>query len=230
MSNKNILVIDDDTRIRNLLSKFLADNGFEVSSAKDTTQARELIAQNQFDLLIVDVMMPGENGIEFTQDFRKTSKTPIIILTARGESADRISGLESGADDYLPKPFEPKELLLRINNIFKRITPKSAEKTSEAGNKNIHKFGQFSFNIAESRLKKDQDFIHITDSEAKILTILCQNQSKPLSREELSKLCGGIDTRSIDVQITRIRKKIETNPKQPNYLQTVRNCGYILHK
>jgi two-component system phosphate regulon response regulator OmpR len=228
--SKNILVIDDDTRIRNLLSKFLDDSGFEVSSAKDATQARELIEEKQFDLLIVDVMMPGENGIEFTQDFRKTSKTPIIILTARGESADRISGLESGADDYLPKPFEPKELLLRINNIFKRIILTSLEKTNKSNDKNIQQFGEFSFNITESRLKKGSEFIHITDSEAKILTILCQNQSKPLSREELSKLCGGIDTRSIDVQITRIRKKIETNPKQPNYLQTVRNCGYILHK
>ena len=186
--SKNILVIDDDTRIRNLLSKFLDDSGFEVSSAKDATQARELIEEKQFDLLIVDVMMPGENGIEFTQDFRKTSKTPIIILTARGESADRISGLESGADDYLPKPFEPKELLLRINNIFKRIILTSLEKTNKSNDKNIQQSGEFSFNITESRLKKGSEFIHITDSEAKILTILCQNQSKPLSREELSKL------------------------------------------
>jgi two-component system, OmpR family, phosphate regulon response regulator OmpR len=218
----NILVIDDDTRLRTLLGRFLEENGFEVSLAKETLEAKEILKEKKFDLLIVDVMMPGENGVDFTENFRSSSKTPIIMLTARGEFEDRIKGLEAGADDYLPKPFEPKELLLRINNILKRVVP---SKSSE----NICSFGEFIFNIAESRLKKGENFIHITDSEAKILSILCKEKGKAVSREKLSSLCGEIDERSIDVQITRLRKKIETNPKQPHYLQTVRNHGYVLY-
>lgn len=220
----NILIIDDDTRIRNLLSKFLSDNGFSTQDAKDALSAREILQNNNFDLLIVDVMMPGENGIEFTNNFRQTDQTPIIILTAKGESKDRIDGLKSGADDYLQKPFEPQELLLRINNILKR------SQNNKISDNNIHYFGDFAFNIKESRLKKNNEFIHITDSESKILKYLSQNQGKALSREELSNLCGDIDERSIDVQITRLRKKIEENPKKPIHLQTVRGCGYILHK
>lgn len=221
MTNK-ILVIDDDTRLRNLLGRFLGENGFEIVLAKDTLEARQIMAQTAFDLLIVDVMLPGETGFEFTQNLRQTLKTPVIMLTARGDFDDRIKGLEAGADDYLQKPFEPKELLLRINNIFKRI---AVEPTKQS----FCTFGNFSFSLSDLRLKKGEEFIHITDSEAKILSILCKEKGSPISRENLSALCGGIDERSIDVQITRLRKKIETNPKQPHYLQTVRNHGYVIY-
>ncbi len=223
-----ILVIDDDTRLRSLLGRFLEENGFEVSLAKDAIEALELIKNNEiskinFDLLIVDVMLPNLNGIDFTSEFRKKYSTPVIMLTARGEPNDRIKGLESGADDYMPKPFEPKELLLRINNILKRISnPK------QQSNLNC-KFGEFDFNLTDCRLKKADNFIHITESEAKILKILCEEQGIAVSRERLSKLCG-IDDRSIDVQITRLRRKIEDNPKKPHYLQTVRNFGYVIYR
>ena len=216
-----ILVIDDDTRLRTLLGKFLSENGFDISLAKDTAEARELMTKTNFDLLVLDVMMPNENGVDFTATIRTCSKIPIIMLTARSEFDDRIKGLEAGADDYLQKPFEPKELLLRINNLLRR-----SNKSCDEGN--IFCFGDFVFNLAESRLKKGESFTHITDAEAKILGILCKEKGTPISREKLSSLCGNIDDRSIDVQITRLRKKVETNPKQPHYLQTVRNFGYVI--
>ncbi len=223
---KHLLVIDDDTRLRNLLGKFLDESGFQVSLAKDTAEARELLAQTNFDLLIVDVMMPQESGIEFTNSFREKNNTPILILTARGEPSDRIKGLEVGADDYLAKPFEPKELLLRINNILRRhmaATPKIQDSSA------FEKFGDFVFSFAQSRLKKGDEFIHLTESEAKILAILCKQKGSAVSREKLSELCGNIDERSVDVQITRLRRKIEANPKQPQFLQTVRNQGYVIY-
>jgi two-component system phosphate regulon response regulator OmpR len=225
MKNSHILVIDDDTRLRTLLGRFLEENNFTVSLAKDTAEARKFMEETSFDLLIVDVMLPNETGVDFTFLLRQTSKIPVIMLTARGDFDDRIKGLEAGADDYLPKPFEPKELLLRINNILKRISSSKIPSDSE----NICRFGDFSFNLLESRLKKGEDFIHITDSEAKILGILCREKGNAVSRETISAMSGGIDVRSIDVQITRLRKKIEQNPKQPHYLQTVRNRGYVLH-
>lgn len=227
---KHLLVIDDDTRLRNLLGKFLDENGFQVSLAKDTAEARQLLAHTSFNLLIVDVMMPEENGIDFTNSFRTTSSTPVLILTARGEPSDRIKGLEVGADDYLAKPFEPKELLLRINNILKRhvAAPKLME-SATASSQNFCQFGNFTFTFTESRLKKDEEFIHLTESEAKILAILCKQKGVAVMRDKLSELCGNIDARSIDVQITRLRKKIEVNPKQPQFLQTVRNQGYVLY-
>lgn len=219
----HLLVIDDDTRLRTLLGRFLGENGFEVSLAKDAAEARQLIKNIKLDLLIVDVMMPNEDGITFTSSIRAESSIPVIMLTARGEFDDRIKGLEAGADDYLPKPFEPKELLLRINNILKRST---LQKPAQS-NKDECLFGDFSFNFTESRLKKNDQIIHLTESEAKIFAIICAEQGKPVSRDKLSTLCN-VDYRSIDVQITRLRKKIEQNPKQPHYLQTVRNLGYIL--
>ncbi len=220
----NLLVIDDDTRLRSLLGRFLEENDFKVALAKDTAEARQLMKNITFDLMIVDVMMPNENGVEFTAKVRQSSYVPIIMLTARGESDDRIKGLESGADDYLQKPFEPKELLLRINNILRRV-----KKTTAPTNDEICNFGDFEFNINELRLKKGAEFIHITESEAKILAILCKERGNVVAREKLSASCGGIDDRSIDVQVTRLRKKIETNPKQPHYLQTARNRGYVLY-
>lgn len=225
---KHLLVIDDDTRLRNLLGKFLDENGFQVSLAKDTLEARELLKQNNFDLLIVDVMMPNENGIDFTNSFKENSAVPVLILTARGEPSDRVRGLEVGADDYLAKPFEPKELLLRINNILRR---NAARPTLPAfsDSQSICQFGNFTFSFNESRLMRGSEFIHLTESEAKILAILCRHKGIAVMREKLSELCGNIDARSIDVQITRIRKKIESNPKQPQFLQTVRNQGYVLY-
>ena len=224
---KHLLVIDDDTRLRNLLGKFLDENGFQVSLAKDTQEARQLLAHTSFDLLIVDVMMPEENGIDFTSYFRTTSSTPVLILTARGEPSDRIKGLEVGADDYLAKPFEPKELLLRINNILKRHS--APPRQTESHSTDSCHFGNFTFTFAQSRLKKGEEFIHLTESEAKILAILCKQKGIAVMRDKLSELCGNIDARSIDVQITRLRKKIEVNPKQPQFLQTVRNQGYVLY-
>lgn len=218
-----ILVIDDDTRLRNLLGRFLEESGFQVSLAKDTAEARNFMQQSNFNLLIVDVMLPNESGVDFTSFVRQSLSLPIIMLTARGEPSDRIKGLEAGADDYLQKPFEPKELLLRINNILKRASSSSVAK------KEICNFGDFSFSLGDSRLKKGDEFIHITESEAKILAILCKEKGKAVSREKLSEMCGGIDDRSIDVQITRLRRKIELNPKQPHYLQTVRNHGYVIY-
>lgn len=219
MVRSHILVIDDDTRLRTLLGRFLGENDFEVTLAKDAAEARKLMQNQQFDLLIVDVMMPNEDGVSLTTAIRENSSTPIIMLTARGEFNDRIKGLEAGADDYLPKPFEPKELLLRINNVLKRSTPARSQQQCV--------FGDFTFYFSESRLKKADLIIHLTESEAKILSILCSKQGSPVGREMLSSLCG-VDHRSIDVQITRLRKKIEQNPKQPHYLQTVRNLGYVL--
>jgi two-component system phosphate regulon response regulator OmpR len=204
-----------------LLGKFLTENNFEVALVKDGIEATQIINTQDFDILIIDVMMPNLNGIEFIKNFRKTKTTPALMLTAMSEVEDRIEGLESGADDYLTKPFEPKELLLRINNILKR-------NSKEIVLQNICKFGDFSFNFEDLRLKKDQKYIHVTESEANILKFLCQNLGKNISRDDLSKACGDIDHRSIDVQITRLRRKIEDNPKQPHFLQTVRGSGYIL--
>jgi two-component system phosphate regulon response regulator OmpR len=227
-----ILVIDDDTRLRNLLGKFLSENGFETMLAKDTEEAKSFLNAQKFDLLIVDVMLPNQNGIEFTHNFRLSlNTTPIIILTARGEQDDRIKGLEVGADDYMPKPFEPKELLLRINNILKRTQNNISNIVEEKiDNQSLVFFGDFSFNPHQLRLKKLEEFIHITESEAKILKILAENQGNAIARNKLSEMLGGVDERSIDVSITRLRKKIEANPKQPHYLQTIRNFGYILRK
>jgi two-component system phosphate regulon response regulator OmpR len=232
-NNYKILVIDDDTRLRNLLGKFLNDNGFEVDLAKDTIEAREILQKKEFNLLIVDVMMPVENGIEFTKNIRKNSNIPVIMLTARGEPDDRVVGLEVGADDYMQKPFEPRELLLRINNIIKRFILNNENKITPNILKNEIedkvKFGNYTFYPSQLRLKKVDDFVHITENEAKILKILAQNQGKAVARNTLSEMLGGIDERSIDVSITRLRRKIENNPKQPNYLQTIRNFGYILY-
>lgn len=222
--NHHILVIDDDTRLRNLLGKFLEENGFTVSLAKDTEEARRMLQEKKSDLLIVDVMLPYENGIDFVSDFRKSSRIPVIMLTARGESSDRIKGLEVGADDYLQKPFEPKELLLRIRNVMKRGESKIVDSET------LRRFGDFVFNLKDSRLRKGEEFVHITESEAKILRVLCEEKGSVISREALAASCGDIDSRSIDVQINRIRKKIEINPKQPAYLHTVRNRGYVLYE
>ena len=220
----HILVIDDDLRLRNLLSRYLQENGFAVSAAKDAENARMFLGQYKFDLLIVDVMMPNETGLEFLQKLRRDSDVPAIVLTAMGETQDRISGLEAGADDYLPKPFEPKELVLRINNILRRVPEKNKQDTQ------ILKFGDFVFDLNKKEFRHKTDgIVHITPVEQSILCILGQKTGQIFAREKLAELLGAEQSpRSIDVQITRLRKKIESDSKNPRYLQTVRGKGYML--
>lgn len=220
----HILVIDDDLRLRNLLSRYLQENGFAVSEAKDAENARMFLGQYKFDLLIVDVMMPNETGLEFLQKLRHDSDVPAIVLTAMGETQDRISGLEAGADDYLPKPFEPKELVLRINNILRRVPEKNKHDTQ------ILKFGDFVFDLNKKEFRhKTEGIVHITPVEQSILCILGQKIGQIFAREKLAELLGAEQSpRSIDVQITRLRKKIESDSKNPRYLQTVRGKGYML--
>ena len=220
----HILVIDDDLRLRNLLQRYLQENGFAVSGAKDAENARMFLKQYRFNLLIVDVMMPNETGIEFLQKLRTENDVPAIVLTAMGETEDRINGLEAGADDYLPKPFEPKELVLRINNILRRVPNKIKDQQS------VLKFGDCRYNMATKELiRLNEGIIHITPVEQSILSILGQKSGQIFTREKLAELLGVVqNARSIDVQITRLRKKIEADSKNPRYLQTVRGKGYML--
>lgn len=220
----HILVVDDDTRLRSLLQRYLRDNGFYVSVAKDAEEARKCLLHYKFDLLIVDIMMPNETGLEFLSSFRIENNTPVIMLTAMGETDDRITGLEAGADDYIAKPFEPKELVLRIKNILKR-TP--SENSLE-----VEKFslGLCLFDMTTKELlTKQGQVIHITPVEQSLLCVLGQKSGQIFSREKLAELLGaGQSPRSIDVQITRLRKKFEKDSKNPRYLQTVRGKGYML--
>lgn len=219
----HILVVDDDTRLRALLQRYLQENGFAVSVAKNAENARMFLKQYLFDLLIVDVMMPNETGIEFLQKLRQESLVPAIILTAMGETEDRICGLESGADDYLAKPFEPKELVLRINNILRRLPNKKI-------NSHILNLGEFTFDMQIKELKnKFNEIVHITPLEQTLLAILGSKSGQIFSRDKLAEILQtGENSRSIDVQITRLRKKIEKDSKNPRYLQTIRGKGYML--
>ena len=220
----HILVIDDDLRLRSLLQRYLQENGFLVSGARDAENARMFLQQYRFDLLIVDVMMPNESGLEFLQKLRQDSDIPAILLTAMGQAEDRIAGLETGADDYLPKPFEPKELVLRINNILKRVPKYKNEQA------HILKLGECTYNLSTREFsRKNEGIIHITPVEQAILNILGEKAGQIFTREKLAELLGaGQSLRSIDVQITRLRKKIEPDSKNPRYLQTVRGKGYML--
>ena len=220
----HILVVDDDTRLRSLLQRFLRESDFYVSVAKDAEEARERLKEYQFDLLIVDIMMPHETGLEFLKKLRQESLVPVILLTAMGETADRIAGLEIGADDYLPKPFEPKELVLRIKNILKR-TPKDNE-----NKKQILDLGLCTYDLDKKELlTKQNQIVHITPVEQFLLSVLGENSGQVFSREKLAEILGaGQSPRSIDVQITRLRKKFEQDSKNPRYLQTVRGKGYML--
>lgn len=221
---KHILVVDDDTRLRSLLQRFLRESGFLVSVAKGAVEARRLMTQYQLDLLIVDIMMPNETGLEFLAKLRQDNDIPVIMLTAMGETADRIAGLESGADDYLPKPFEPKELVLRIKNILKR-TPSEKNENFEKLN-----LGLCVYDLQKKELQsKFGDVVHITPVEQALLNILGAKSGQIFTREKLAEMLGaGQSPRSIDVQITRLRKKIEQDSKNPRYLQTVRGKGYML--
>jgi two-component system, OmpR family, phosphate regulon response regulator OmpR len=223
----HLLVVDDDERIRGLLQKFLIRNGFLVSTGRDAAHARRLMAGLDFDLLVLDVMMPGEDGISLTRDLRRSMTTPILLLTAKGEAQNRIEGLEAGADDYLVKPFEPKELLLRINAILRRVPQvKSADTTPRS----LH-LGAVRYDLERGELWRGSELIRLTATEAQLMRIFAAAPGSAIPRGrlvgDLDREEGGGD-RAVDVQITRLRRKIEEDPKQPRYLQTVRGEGYLL--
>jgi len=224
----HLLIVDDDERIRDLLRRFLIRNGFLVSVARDAGHARRVLAGLDFDLIVMDVMMPGDSGVDLTREIRATQATPILLLTARGETSDRIEGLEAGADDYLPKPFEPKELLLRINAILRRL-PDPAGREAET---RILRMGPVRYHVGRAELSRDGEPIRLTATEVHLMRILSDNLRRPVSRarlvEDLGRDEGHAQERAVDVQITRLRRKIEADPKQPHYLQTVRGEGYML--
>jgi len=219
----HILVVDDDRRLRELLRRYLTESGFRVSTALDAANARVQIGALQFDLIVLDVMMPGESGLELTRTLRREdNQVPILLLTAMGEAEDRIAGLESGADDYLPKPFEPRELLLRMRTILRRTPPVSTAHTKIA-------LGHLCFDLDRDELRQGDTLIRLTDAEIRLLRVLAENAGRAVSREELthrSRIHG--NARTIDVHIARLRRKIEVNPKTPRYLRTLRGSGYIL--
>lgn len=225
----HLLVVDDDERIRTLLQKFLVRNGFLVTVARDAAQARRLLAGLEFDLLVMDVMMPGLDGIGFTQELRRRLATPILLLTARGETANRIEGLEAGADDYLVKPFEPKELLLRINAILRRVPQ---VKPAAPVVKMLH-LGDARYDPDRGELWRGDEPIRLTATEAQLMRIFAASPGVAISRDRLAgdmpkDDAGEGGDRAVDVQITRLRRKIEADPRQPRYLQTVRGEGYML--
>ena len=227
-SRLHLLIVDDDERIRVLLQKYLIKNGFLVSVAKDAGQARRILDGLVFDLIIMDVMMPGEDGVSLTQYLREKENTPILLLTAKGETVDRIKGLEAGADDYLVKPFEPKELLLRLSAILRRA-PVAEHISVEP---RVMHLGEVSYDADRGELWKGDERIRLTATESQLMRIFSNNRRAPLSRtklvEQLGRSGGQAQERAIDVQITRLRRKIEVDPKQPRYLQTVRGAGYML--
>lgn len=224
----HILVIDDDQRIRDLLKRFLGRNGYLVTAARDAAHASRLAAGFAFDLMIVDVMMPGEDGIAFTRRMRQDSDTPILLLTARGETSDRIVGLEAGADDYLPKPFEPRELLLRVAAILRRAAPPEDPSTEPR----ILGLGDTSYDMVRGELLRGEEVVRLTSTEQALMRAFARLANEPVSRarlaEELGGASGEVQERAVDVQITRLRRKIESDPKNPRYLQTVRGAGYVL--
>ena len=216
----HILVVDDDDRIRNLLKEYLNENNYIVSTAEDSENAKTQLEQFKFDLIVLDVMMPGQNGYDLTKEIKKNINIPIILLTAKGEVENRIKGLELGADDYIGKPFEPKELLLRIKNIINKNNKVDLNTKHLIGNAQID-LNKMVINLEEKNRK-------INSSEKKVLIEMLSNPGKTYSREEIGKISGISQERSIDVMITRLRQKIETNPKNPKYLQTIRGSGYVL--
>lgn len=224
----HLLIVDDDERIRGLLQKFLMRAGFLVTGARDAGHARRLLAGLDFDLIVLDVMMPGEDGVSFCRELRRTRGVPVMLLTARGETADRIAGLEAGADDYLPKPFEPKELLLRINAILRRVP--QAEPAVVVP-KVIH-LGLVRYDIERGEMWRGEVPLRLTATESQLMRIFSARPGEALTRaklvEELGRGNGQAQERAVDVQITRLRRKIEADPRQPRYLQTVRGSGYML--
>jgi len=218
----HILVIDDDTRIRNLLSQFLQQNSFRVSEAANAQDARKKLAGLDFDLLIVDVMMPGESGLSLTRSLREQKTVPILMLTALSETESRIDGLEAGADDYLPKPFDPRELLLRVNAILRRGSRPNSPKVEQVV------FGPYSYSILRHELKRAGEIIRLTVREHEIMKIFAEHAGETIARQKLSENDADVGERTIDVQINRLRRKIEIDPANPVWLQTVRGIGYKL--
>nr|WP_111298185.1 response regulator transcription factor [Paracoccus saliphilus] len=226
----HLLIVDDDERIRALLGKFLRKNGYMVTMARDAAQARRLLAGLDFDLIVLDVMMPGEDGMALTRDLRRRIDTPILLLTAKGETEDRITGLESGADDYLAKPFEPRELLLRIGAILRRVP------VVEVAQPKYLTLGALRYDTDKGELWSGDAPLRLTGTEAALLRRLAASRGQPVSRADLIDDLGRGGTgdenenseRAIDVQITRLRRKIEPDPREPRFLQTVRGTGYML--
>ncbi len=217
----HLLVVDDDARLRDLLRRYLSDNGFRVTTAADAREARARLASFAFDLVVLDVWLPGESGLELTRELRRDGQAPVLLMTAIADPEDRVNGLEIGADDFLSKPFEPRELVLRIRNIVQRFP--AAEQRPEI------RFGGCRFDLARGELFRGGDAVHLTAAEAALLASLAQKAGQPVSREELSlsaQFSGNV--RNVDVQMTRLRRKIERDPRFPRYLQTVRGVGYVL--
>ncbi len=218
----HLLLVDDDTRIRTLLRRFLAEHGFRITVAASAAEARRRLEGLAFDLLVVDVMMPGESGLSLASDLHGRSDVPILMLTARSDAADRIAGLEAGADDYLVKPFEPRELLLRIRAILRRRAAPEAMPPADV------RFGPYVFDAARRELKRGEEIVRLTDREKEILSLFTEKPNETVPRTEIVGDDSGLGERTVDVQINRLRRKIETDPGNPLYLQTVRGIGYRL--
>ncbi|HEY3911623.1 MAG TPA: response regulator transcription factor [Stellaceae bacterium] len=218
----HLLVVDDDARLRELLRRYLSENGFRVTTAADAAEARANLASFAFDLVVLDVMMPGESGLDLTRALRCEDRVPVLLLTAMAEPEDRVNGLEQGADDYLSKPFEPRELVLRIRNLLQRRPAADADRIEV-------RFGGCRFDPVRGELFRGADIIRLTAAEAGLLSSLARKAGEAVSREELSLAaqCSG-NTRNVDVQMNRLRRKIERDPRFPRYLQTVRGTGYVL--
>ncbi len=218
----HILVVDDDTRLRGLLARYLSENGFIVATASDAADARAKLESVAFDLMVLDLMMPGEHGLDLAADLKSRSAMPILMLTAMAESEDRIAGLERGAEDYVVKPFEPRELLLRIHNVLRR-TPPTAPAPA------LVRLGDLVFDRDRGELARDDEPVRLTTVEVDLLRVLASRPGSVFSREELIELTGAAGGgRAIDVQVTRLRRKLEPDAREPRYLQTVRNKGYVL--
>ena len=218
----HILVVDDDRRLRELLNKYLVEHGFMVTTVGDAAEARARLKGLTFDLIVLDVMMPGESGLELTRSLRADNDVPILLLTAMGEADDRIAGFESGADDYLAKPFEPRELLLRIASILRRAGPPPEAPTAV-------RFGDYVFDPANAELRKGDSLVRLTSGETALMGVFAANPGVTLTRQSLSResRLGG-NERAVDVHIARLRRKVEENPKTPRYIQTVWGEGYVL--
>ena len=221
----HVLVVDDDRRLRQLVASYLGRNGYRVTAVASADEARARLASLSFEIIVLDVMMPGENGFAFAESLRETSDIPILMLTARGEASDRVRGLEAGVDDYLAKPYEPKELLLRINSILRRA--RSAP-LAPAGDDSELRFGPFVFLIDRGELRRGEELVRLTEREREILRLLGATPGVSVSREALAGPSGSGQERTIDVQINRLRRKLENDPANPLFLQTARGAGYKL--